>query len=111
MNKGNRIAAFVFAAMAGILSVSTAEAQGLDIYIGNGDGGRYYDNDAPYYAQRRHRGCDPRDAIDTARSYGVMRARIASVDPRRLVVTGINRRGEPTFIYVANDSSCRRIRR
>ncbi|MBB3452281.1 hypothetical protein FHT86_000537 [Rhizobium sp. BK313] len=82
-----------------------ASAQGVDIYIGPG---RHrppppdYDNPPPRYDRR---GCDPREAMDVARSYGLRRARVVDVTPRRVIVDGFGRRGPDTMMF-ANVRGC-----
>ena len=83
-----------------------ASAQGVDIYVGPG---RHrppppdYDNPPPRFDRRR--GCDPREAVDVARSYGLRRARVVDVTPRRVIVDGFGRRGPDTMMF-ANVRGC-----
>jgi hypothetical protein len=92
-------------------TVETASAQGLDIYVGPG---RHrppppdYDNPPPRFDRRR--GCDPREAMDVARSYGLRRARVVDVTPRRVIVDGFTRRGPDTMMF-ANVRGCPMIGR
>ncbi|MFJ6327093.1 MULTISPECIES: hypothetical protein [unclassified Rhizobium] len=88
-----------------------ASAQNLDIYVGPG---RHrppppdYDRPPPPRYDRRgydRRGCDPRDALDVARSYGLRRARVVDVTPRRVIVDGFGRRGPDTMMF-ANVRGC-----
>ena len=82
-----------------------ASAQGVDIYIGPG---RHrppppdYDIPPPRYDRR---GCDPREAMDVSRSYGLRRARVVDVTPRRVIVDGFGRRGPDTMMF-ANVRGC-----
>ncbi|MDL2405177.1 hypothetical protein PY650_05810 [Rhizobium calliandrae] len=81
-----------------------ASAQGVDVYIGPG----YHRPPPDYYAPRPHydrRGCDPREAMDVARSYGLHRARVVDVTPRRVIVDGFGRRGPDTMMF-ANVRGC-----
>ncbi len=62
--------------------------------------------------ERRHHGdfgrrgrCSPDLAIDKARDFGMRRARIADMSPRRVVVEGF-RRGEYTRMVFMNDRGC-----
>ncbi|QND47709.1 hypothetical protein HB780_18740 [Rhizobium lusitanum] len=97
-------AAIAVTALAG--TVETTSAQGLDIYVGPG---RHrppppdYDNPPPRFDRRR--GCDPREAVDVARSYGLRRARVVDVTPRRVIVDGFTRRGPDTMMF-ANVRGC-----
>lgn len=83
-----------------------ASAQGVDIYVSPG---RHrppppdYDNPPPRFDRRR--GCDPREALDVARSYGLRRARVVDVTPRRVIVDGFGRRGPDTMMF-ANVRGC-----
>ncbi|MDL2397431.1 hypothetical protein [Rhizobium mayense] len=82
-----------------------ASAQGVDVYIGPG----YHRPPPPdYYApppRYDRRGCDPREAMDVARSYGLHRARVVDVTPRRVIVDGFGRRGPDTMMF-ANVRGC-----
>ena len=115
MNKVSKALALGVLSIASFGVTVAAEAQGLDIYVGNGDRGRYYDgggDNGRYYPQRRYRGtCDPNDAIDTAMSYGMRRVRIVGENRRALTLVGIGKRGERTSMMVSNDPSCQRLRR
>jgi len=112
MNKVSKAFALGVLSIASFGATVAADAQGLDLYIGNGDRGRYYDDgdNGRYYPQRRYRGtCDPNDAIDTAMSYGMRRVRIVGETRRALTLAGIGKRGERTSIVLSNDPSCRRL--
>ncbi len=82
-----------------------ASAQGVDIYV---NPGRHrppppdYDRPPPRFDRR---GCDPRQAVDVARSYGLRRARVVDVTPRRVIVDGFGRRGPDTMMF-ANVRGC-----
>lgn len=111
-------------AVAGVSGLATgATAQGLDIYV---DPGRrppppppgyyrppppppgYYRPEPPppgYAPGYGRRGCDPRQAEDIARDYGLRRARVVDVTPRRVVVNGYGRRGPDTIVF-ANVRGC-----
>jgi hypothetical protein len=100
--------AAAIAAMALACGASTAGAQGVDIYVGPGhhrppppDYGR--PPSPPGYGYGR--GCDPRQAEDIARDYGLRRARVVDVTPRRVIVNGFGRRG-PDSIVFANVRGC-----
>jgi hypothetical protein len=88
-------------------TVPYAAAQGLDIYVGPG---RHrppppdYDRPPPPPEFGR-RGCDPRQAEDIARDYGLRRARVVDVTPRRVIVDGFGRRGPDTMVF-ANVRGC-----
>ncbi|MBB3607321.1 hypothetical protein [Rhizobium sp. BK602] len=83
-----------------------ASAQGVDIYVGPG---RHRPPPPDYYEPPprfdRRRGCDPRQAVDVARSYGLRRARVVDVTPRRVIVDGFGRRGPNTMVF-ANVRGC-----
>lgn len=99
-----------------ITTASTASAGGPDvrfgIYVNDHRGGDYrrggYDR-PPHYAPP-HRGCSPRLAEGIARDMGLRRARVVDVTPRRVVVSGFDRRG-PDRIVFANQRGCPVIRR
>jgi hypothetical protein len=88
--------------------VTTAGAQGVDIYIGPG---RHrppppdYDRPPPPPPGFGRRGCDPRQAEDIARDYGLRRARVVDVTPRRVIVNGFGRRGPDSMVF-ANVRGC-----
>ena len=88
-------------------SAGYAAAQGVDIYIGPGHHRPpppdYYRPPPPPRFDRR--GCDPREAVDVARSYGLHRARVVDVTPRRVIVDGFGRRGPDTMMF-ANVRGC-----
>ncbi len=88
-----------------------ASAQGMDIYVGPG---RHRppppDYDRPMPPRFDRRGCDPRQAVDVARSYGLRRARVVDVTPRRVIVDGFGRRGPDTMMF-ANVRGCPLLRR
>ncbi|MDE1159772.1 MAG: hypothetical protein PW791_16155 [Neorhizobium sp.] len=117
-----KIIAMVAMAAATLLStiaveVPAANAQGIELRIDDGRGPPRYDDDRrgppPRWDDRRGpprmRGCSPDRALDVADRYGVRRARIADMSPRRVVVVGIGRRGERTQLVLSNDPSCRRL--
>ena len=56
------------------------------------------------------RGCNPRMAEDIARDYGMRRARVSDVTPRRVIVEGRNRGGWDRMVF-ANVRGCPLIRR
>lgn len=99
-------------ALTGLSGVATgAAAQGLDIYV---DPGRrppppgYYRPPPPppgYAPGYGRRGCDPRQAEDIARGYGLRRAHVVDVTPRRVIVDGFGRRGPDTIVF-ANVRGC-----
>jgi len=116
MNKVSKALALGVLSIASFGVTVAAEAQGLDIYVGNGDRGQYYNNGGEMGRRdnpnRRYRGtCDPRDAVDTAESYGMRRVRIVGENRRALTLVGIGKRGERTSMMVSNDPSCQRLRR
>ncbi|MDE1997155.1 MAG: hypothetical protein KGI75_31940 [Rhizobiaceae bacterium] len=90
-----------------------AAAQGVDIYVGPGHHGPQvqFGNPPPDYRRPppgyydRPRGCDPRDAMDAARDYGLRRPRVVDVTPRRVIVDGFGRRGPDTLVF-ANVRGC-----
>ena len=101
-------------------TVTTAAAQGLDIYVGPGynrppppdygrppppDYGRPPPPPPGYGGGYGRRGCDPRQAEDIARDYGLRRARVSDVTPRRVIVDGFSRRGPDTMVF-ANVRGC-----
>ncbi len=103
------------------VEIPAANAQGFELRI---DDGRRPPPPPPYYDDRRGppprwddrrgppprmRGCNPDRALDMADRYGLRRARIADVSPRRVIVTGFGRRGERSQLVLANDPSCRRL--
>ncbi|PDT10655.1 hypothetical protein [Rhizobium sp. M1] len=59
---------------------------------------------------RRPRGCDPRLAEDLARDYGLRRARVVDITPRRVIVQGWTRRG-PDEMSFGNVRGCPPLRR
>jgi hypothetical protein len=81
-----------------------ASAQGLDIYVGPGRHGPdvRIGEPPPRYDRR---GCDPREAVEAARDYGMRRARVVDLTPRRVVVDGFTRRGPDTMVF-ANVRGC-----
>lgn len=95
------------AALAG--TAGGAGAQGVDIYVGPG----HHRPPPPDYGRPpppppgfgRGRGCDPRQAEDIARGYGLRHARVADITPRRVIVNGFGRRG-PDSIVFANVRGC-----
>lgn len=99
------------ALIAGALSgtVTSAAAQNLDIYVGPGHHRPpppdYYGRPPPPPPGFRGRGCDPRQAEGIARDYGLRRARVVDVTPRRVVVNGFGRRGPDTIMF-ANVRGC-----
>ncbi len=103
------LARLVVAACVAVTALSGAAdfafAQGMDIYVGPG---RHrppppdYDRPPPRFDRR---GCDPRQAVDVARSYGLRRARVVDVTPRRVIVDGFGRRGPDTMMF-ANVRGC-----
>lgn len=106
LTKAVLAAAVVTSALSG--SVTFAAAQGVDIYVGPG---RHrppppdYDAPLPPPPGFRGRGCDPRQAEGIARDYGLRRAHVVDVTPRRVVVNGFGRRGPDTMIF-ANVRGC-----
>jgi hypothetical protein len=94
-------------------TMTSAGAQGVDIYVGPGyhrppppDYGRPPPPPPGYgYEYGRPRGCDPRQAEDIARDYGLRRARVADITPRRVIVNGFSRRGPDTMVF-ANVRGC-----
>jgi hypothetical protein len=101
--------AIAVAALSG--AVTSASAQGVDIYVGPGyhrpPPPDYYrpPPPPPGYGYGRPRGCDPRQAEDIARDYGLRRARVADITPRRVIVNGFGRRGPDTMVF-ANVRGC-----
>jgi hypothetical protein len=104
--------AVALAAGAFSATATTAAAQNLDIYVGPG----YrrppppdYDRPPPpppgFGGGYGRRGCDPRQAVDIARDYGLRRARVSDVTPRRVIVDGFSRRGPDTMVF-ANVRGC-----
>jgi len=96
--------------------VTSAAAQGVDIYVGPGHRppppppGYYRPAPPPppgYYRPPYGgpRGCDPRRAEDIARDYGLRRAHVVDVTPRRIIVDGFGRRGPQTLVF-ANVRGC-----
>ncbi len=89
--------------------VAPASAQNLDVYVGPG----HHRPPPPDYYGRppmpppgfRGRGCDLRQAEGIARDYGLRRARVVDVTPRRVVVNGFSRRGPDTIMF-ANVRGC-----
>jgi hypothetical protein len=103
-------AALAAAVVTSVLSgtVTFAAAQGVDIYVGPGHHRPPppdFDRAPPPPPGFRGRGCDPRQAEDIARDYGLRRARVVDVTPRRVVVNGFGRRGPDTMIF-ANVRGC-----
>jgi hypothetical protein len=98
-------AAVVASALSG--TTTFAAAQGVDIYVGPG----HHRPPPPDFDRGppppgfRGRACDPRQAEDIARDYGLRRARVVDVTPRRVVVNGFGRRGPDTMIF-ANVRGC-----
>jgi hypothetical protein len=101
--------AAALAASAFSVTVTNASAQNLDIYVGPG----YHRPPPPDYGRPPpgygggygRRGCDPRQAEDIARDYGLRRARVSDVTPRRVIVDGFSRRGPDTMVF-ANVRGC-----
>ncbi len=99
-------AAIAVTALSG--TVTNAGAQGVDIYVGPG---RHrppppdYDRPPPPPPGFGRRGCDPRQAEDIARDYGLRRARVVDVTPRRVIVNGFGRRGPDSMVF-ANVRGC-----
>lgn len=98
-------AALMTATLSGL--TTTAAAQNLDIYVGPGHHRPPPPDDfrRPPPPGFRGRGCDPRQAEDIARDYGLRRARVVDVTPRRIVVNGFGRRGPDTIMF-ANVRGC-----
>lgn len=96
-------AAIAMTALSG--SAGYAAAQGVDIYIGPGHRPPPPDYYRPPPPRFDRRGCDPREAVDVARSYGLHRARVVDVTPRRVIVDGFGRRGPDTMMF-ANVRGC-----
>lgn len=90
-------------------TATSASAQNLDIYVGPGHHRPpppdYYGRPPPPPPGFRGRGCDLRQAEDIARDYGLRRARVVDVTPRRVVVNGFSRRGPDTIMF-ANVRGC-----
>lgn len=93
---------------------TSAAAQGVDIYVGPAHRPPpppdYYRPPPPPPGYGRPpyggpRGCDPRRAEDIARDYGLRRARVVDVTPRRVIVDGYGRRGPDTIVF-ANVRGC-----
>ena len=107
LTKAAITAAMIAAALSGV--ATSAAAQNLDIYVGPG----HHRPPPPDYYGRppqpppgfRGRGCDPRQAEGIARDYGLRRARVVDVTPRRVVVNGFGRRGPDTIMF-ANVRGC-----
>jgi hypothetical protein len=113
-------AALAVAALSG--TVTNAAAQGVDIYVGPRPvyppppaygrppppppgygrppayGGGYGYGGGP-------RGCNPRMAEDIARDYGLRRAHVVDITPRRVIVDGYGRHGPDTIVF-ANVRGC-----
>lgn len=79
---------------------------GVDVYNRDHDrdrGGRYdYDRSRERVSRQ---GCDPDDALDSARDAGLRRAHIVRVTSRNIVVDGYTR-GGPDRIVFANVRGC-----
>jgi hypothetical protein len=105
LSKTALLAALLVGSLSGM--TTSAGAQNLDIYVGPG-----HHRPPPPDDYRRPpppgfggRGCDPRQAEDIARNYGLRRARVVDVTPRRVVVNGFGRRGPDTVMF-ANVRGC-----
>lgn len=104
-------AAVAAALLVGALSgtATSAAAQNLDIYVGPGHHRPpppdFYGRPPPPPPGFGGRGCDPRQAEGIARDYGLRRARVVDVTPRRVVVNGFGRRGPDTIMF-ANVRGC-----
>lgn len=59
---------------------------------------------------RPHRGCSPRMAENIARDYGLRRAQVTNITPRRVVVEGRKRGGWDRMVF-ANVRGCPLLRR
>jgi len=95
----------IFAGLVGLAGMTALPASADSLYLGFGDGhndprfGVYMgDSGRAYYPRRRYdddetggwraRRCSPETALYKAQSFGVHRARIDYVTPRRIGVTG-----------------------
>ena len=102
--------------IAGTLAGTAAPAAAqLNIIIGEPDRNPPPDYRRPppppgYGYGRRPRACDPRLAEDMARDYGLRRARVVDITPRRVIVQGWTRRG-PDEMSFANVRGCPPLRR
>ena len=105
------VAIVLLSAMSGLAPV--ANAQGLGFYMDDGRGPpppRGYDDRYDYRRERmRDNGCSPRHAMEVADYFGLRRARIVDVSPRRVVIDGVGRRGERTRLVLANNRGCDRL--
>jgi hypothetical protein len=123
LGKVGLAAALSVAALSG--TVTTAAAQGVDIYVGPGPA---YPAPPPAYGRpppppgygrpppppgygyeygygNGPRGCNPRMAENIARDYGLRRAHVVDVTPRRVIVDGYGRHGPDTMVF-ANVRGC-----
>jgi hypothetical protein len=76
---------------------------GVDVYNRDRDRDRYdYDRSRERVSRR---GCDPDDALDSARDAGFRRAHIVRVTSRNIVVDGFSG-GRPDRIIFANVRGC-----
>lgn len=60
----------------------------------------------PYFDRRPRRGCDVRDALDSARDAGLRRPQIVRETRRTITVQGFTRSGRPDRIIFANVRGC-----
>ncbi len=101
------------AAIAALLAVTalpvTASFASADDFDGYYDGPRVQHVQDNYWGGSR-RGCNPRMAEDIARDYGMRRARVSDVTPRRVIVEGRNRGGWDRMVF-ANVRGCPLLRR
>jgi hypothetical protein len=99
----------------GALTGLPASAQDLELRVGPGGVGVYNrdqdrnrDNRYDYDRGRERasrQGCDPDDALDSARDAGFRRAHVVRVTSRNIVVDGFTR-GGPDRIVFANVRGC-----
>ena len=93
----------IFAGLVGLTGLTALPASADSLYLGFGDrhdprfGVYMGDSGRSYYPRERYddrdgwrvrRGCSPERALDKAESFGVHRARIDYVTPRRIGVVG-----------------------
>ncbi len=70
-------------------------------YRPRGDDRRYFGNQGgdEVYRRRPRGGCDPEEAVDIARDYGLRRPGVVSIDRRKLVVEGRQHGGRARIIF------------
>lgn len=107
--RGFAVALALFTAVTGM--APTAGAQSIELYLNDGrrPPPRYYDAQDRYDRRPPRRGCSPGRALEVADYFGMRRARIIDMTPRRVVVGGIGRRGERTRLVLANNRECSRL--